>query len=317
MNNIEEAFDENKIKKAIRKAKLRLILKIIIVSILVFVAGSYINMRICMKYSERAYEANEAYIELSVPNGYISESNDILGFLGGSGTYKVAKEIGGKTVILKDGISLFGISPPMNYSRVRGGAYHVADEWPVSLWENGYKKMRFFHPELKYKEYQNDLGNIDSIPDGKIIEMAISFDKPYSIHEIYAIQYQLKAVNVTWAWLDEFEQKKIYEFKDEVKNNDAKANGMNENDIVGINISDECYIGYNQEYDELLDKLKKSNFIDHKNLYEEIMKRGKTSEDDAKVLGVVVQGTKKELSEIRGNPMVKATSIGIVADELY
>ena len=317
MNNIEDVFDENKIKKAIIKAKLKLILKIIIVSIIVFVVGVYINMRICMKYSERAYEANNAYVELAVPNGYISESNDIFGFLGGSGTYKVAKEIGGKTVILKDGISLFGISPPMNYSRGRGGGYHVADEWPVSLWEYGYKKMRFFHPELKYKEYQNDLENIQSIPDGKIIEMAISFDKPHSIHEMDVIQYELKTVNVTWAWLDEFEQKKIDEFKDEIENSDAKANGIYEDDIVGISISDKYFIGYNQQYDELLDKLKKSHFIDHKNLYEEIMKRGKTSEDDAKVLGIVVQGTKKELSELKGNPMIKATSIGIVADELY
>lgn len=30
--------------------------------------------------------------------------------------------------ILKDGIALFGISPPMNYSRGRGGGYHAADE---------------------------------------------------------------------------------------------------------------------------------------------------------------------------------------------
>ena len=47
------------------------------------------------------------------------------------------------------------------------------------------------------------------------------------------------------------------------------------------------------------------------------MKRGKTSEDDAKVLGIIVQGTKKELSELRENSMIKATSIGIVTDQLY
>ena len=63
--------------------------------------GSYVNVRICMRYSEKAYEANEAYVELSVPNGYISESNDIFGFLGGSGTYKVAKEIGRKDCYVK------------------------------------------------------------------------------------------------------------------------------------------------------------------------------------------------------------------------
>lgn len=317
MNNIEDAFDERKIKKAVRKAKLLLIFKIIIVSTLVFILGSYVNFKIFVNYSEKAYEANEAYIKSSVPNGYISESNDICGFLGGSGTYKVAKNIGGKTIILKDGISLFGLIPPMNYSRVQGGAYHFSDEWPVALWESGYKKMRFFHPELKYKEYQNDLENIDNIPDGKIIEMGISFDKPYSIHEMDMIQYQFNTVEVTWAWLDEFEQKKIEELKDEVSNNGAKANGIYEYDIVGISINDKYTIDYDKEYDELLNNLNKSHMADHKELYNEIMKKGKTSADDAKVLGIVVQGTKEELSKLKGNSMIKASSIGIVTDKLY
>jgi hypothetical protein len=317
MNNIEDAFDEKKIKKAVRKAKFLLIFKIIIVSILVFILGSYVNFKIFLSYSEKAYEENDANVQLSVPNGYISESNDICGFLGGSGTYKVVKNIGGKTIILKDGISLFGLVPPMNNSRVRGGAYHVSGEWPVSLWEYGYKKMRFFHPELKYKEYQNDLENIDNIPDGKIIEMGISFDKPYSIHEMDIIQHQFNTVDVTWAWLDEFEQSKIEELKDEVSNYDAKANGIYEYDIVGISINDKYTIDYDGEYDELLNNLNKSNMADHKKLYNEIMKRGKTSADDAKVLGIVIQGTKEELSKLKGNSIIKASSIGIVTDKLY
>lgn len=317
MNNIEDAFDEGKIKKAVRKAKLLLIFKIIIVSTLVFILGSYVNFKIFVNYSEKAYEANEAYIKASVPNGYISESNDICGFLGGSGTYKVAKNVGGKTIILKDGISLFGIIPPMNYSRIQGDAYHFSDEWPVSLWEYGYKKMRFFHPELKYKEYQNDLKNIDSIPDGKIIEMGISFDKPYSIREMDIIQHQFNTVNVTWAWLDEFEKSKIDELKDRVNDYDAKANGIYESDIVGISINDKYTIGYDSGYDELLNNLNRSHMTDHKKLYNEIMKRGKTSADDAKVLGIVIQGAKEDLIKLKDNPKIKASSIGIVTDKLY
>ena len=36
------------------------------------------------------------------------------------------------------------------------------------------------------------------------------------------------------------------------------------------------------------------------------MKRGKTTADDARILGVVVQGTKEDLSKLRGNPVDKS-----------
>ena len=47
------------------------------------------------------------------------------------------------------------------------------------------------------------------------------------------------------------------------------------------------------------------------------MARGKTKMEDAEVLGVIVQGTKEELKQLVENPMVKATSIGVVVDPLY
>ncbi len=46
----------------------------------------------------------------------------------------------------------------------------------------------------------------------------------------------------------------------------------------------------------------------NKTLYNEIMERGKTSSEDAKILGVVVHGTKEELIELINNPLIKATS---------
>lgn len=322
MKSIEDAFDEKKIKKSIRKAKMKLLLKIVIISMVVFIVGIYINFRICIKYNEKAYETNEATVKLSVPNGYISESNDIFGFLGGSGTYKISKNVGGKNIILEDRLSLFGLVWPVNYSRFnRGvGSGHVAGEWPVSLWENGYKRMRFFHPELKYNEYQNDLINIDSIPDGKVIEMAISFDKPYEIYQMFLLDSKLRPAKITWLWLDEFTEEKMDEYKYASENYDGKANGINESDAIGIEYSNQYPFGereYKEKYDELVDRLNKSNYINYKDLHEEIMAEGKTSAEDAKILGVVVQGTKEELKELLENPLIKATSFGVITDPIY
>ncbi|GAA0817162.1 hypothetical protein [Clostridium tertium] len=47
------------------------------------------------------------------------------------------------------------------------------------------------------------------------------------------------------------------------------------------------------------------------------MERRKTSFEDAKILGVVVHGTKEELIELINNPLIKATSFGVITDPIY
>lgn len=325
--DIEYIFDNKKLNKSIRKAKRKTNFKItitsIIVFIVVFILGNILNNRISLKYSIKSFESNKAFVELSTPNGYISQSNDTFGLLGGSGTYKITKNIGGKPVILADRESKFGIMQPMSYNRSMGGGLgNNGGEWPVSLWDNGYKRMRFFHPDLQYKEYQNDLDKIDKIPEGKIIELAISFDKPYKINDMFMIQNRLKPanINITWLWLDEFTKSNMEKYQFEIDQFDNKAAGIQDMDTVGISNFNSSGIAenqYNQLYDELLENLNKSPMINHKELYNEIMVRGKTKAKDAKVLGIVVQGTKEELKKLVGNPMIKASTFGVIVDELY
>lgn len=325
--DIESIFNNEKLSNNIRKAKLKTTIKTIIISsivfIVVFVVGNILNAHISLKYSEKAYESNESNVKLSIPNGYISQSNDTIGFLGGKGTYKIAKTVGGKPVTLADRESTFGIIQTLNYNRFSGGGTGNSNNgWPISLWDNGYKKMRFFHPELQYKEYQNDLDNIKNIPDEKVIEMAISFDKPYKIDDMFMIGQKLETANITWLWLDEFTEENKEQFKFEIDTFDPKSAGIEEYITVGFN-----YYGYNNQgilkqdynelYDELVDRLNKSPMIDHKTLYNEIMEKGKTKAEDAKILGVVVQGTKEDLQNLVGNSMIKASTFGVIVDELY
>lgn len=322
MKDMEELFDDSNLEKYIKKAKKRTNFKIVLIAIGVFVVGSILNSIIGFIYSQKSFARNEAYIKLTVPNGYISESNDIVGFLGGNGTYKISKNVGGKSVALEDRISLFGPIPPMNYMRSQGGGggYHNAGDWPVSLWQNGYKRMLFFHPELEYKKYQNDLENLGNIPDDKIIEMGISFDKPYKINQLFIIQDNIKSGIINWLWLDEFTEKSMEEFKYEIENYDAKATGISEDEILGISYDNDYELSngvYNQKYDGLLELLSKSNYINHREIYEDINTKGKTKVEDAEILGVVVQGTKEELKDLIGNPMIKASSFGIIVDPLY
>lgn len=320
MKDINNMFDDKKLKESVRRAKVKSTIKTISISIVVFVAGSFINTAIGIKYSTRSYEANEACVSVSVPGGYISESTDFIGFLGGNGSYKITKKIGDKPVILEDRVSFFGLIPQITFSRGTGAGYHIAGQWPVSIWENGYKKMRFFHPNIKYGEYQNELAAIDKIPEEKIIEMAISFDKPYKMAELFTIQNKLKPARISWVWLNEFTEEKMKQYESEVANYDSKANGVKEDEAIGISIPNKGELGanpYDEYYDVLVENLGKSYMPEHKKLYDEIMARGKTKIADAEVLGVIVQGTKEELKQLAENPMVKATSIGVVVDPLY
>lgn len=324
MKDIDNFLDEKKLKRSIRRAKIKLTIKIICISTLVFILGSLINNKLSLKYSNMSYEKEEAVVKLTIPNGYISESSDFLGLLGGTSFKKISKNIGGKNVIINDSITKFKINGEQDnntYGRVSGGRYSISEnEWPVYTNKYGYKKLRFFHPELDYKEYQNDLNNIEKIPDGKIIELAISFDRAYSIYELNILQSKLKNVEIKWLWLDEFTNEKMEEYKYEINNYDSKAAGIEEGEVIGIECYNSKYFNrddYNEKYDELIDFLNKSPYINHKELYNEIMARGMTSADDAEILGIVVHGTKEELKEIVGLPIIKASSFGIITDTIY
>lgn len=136
---------------------------------------------------------------------------------------------------------------------------------------------------------------------------------------------------ITWIWLNEFTEEKQNEFNYEIENYDSEANGIHESDVIGIEVykdfakdlrKDSYYLDmnnnqYNEEYTNIINNLSKSYDTDHKKLYEEIMRSGKTSYDDAEILGVVVHGTKEEIKSLINNPIIKATVFGIVTDPLY
>ncbi|WP_461207363.1 anti sigma factor C-terminal domain-containing protein [Clostridium sp. DL1XJH146] len=317
-DNFEDLFDDEKLEKSIKKGKRNSTIKIIIISIIVgvviFVMGMFINTKISMEMSENSFNNIETITKLTVPKGYISNSIDILGFLGGSGNYSISKTVGNKTVVLKENISNFGVFSSNVVSRYQGIGIHASDDWPENYWENGYRKMIFFHPDIDYKEYKNDLALLDEVPDGKIIEMGISFDNKYSVSEVYSL---FPEINKTWIWINAFTDKEMEEYKMEANEYDPKACYIDEFNISGISITDDYYL-YNDtedKYQELLDLLKTSTYARHNEIYNELVEKGKESADSIECLGVIVQGTKEDLKELLENPHIKASSFGVIVDK--
>jgi len=320
-NNLDELFNEDKLKKAIRKGKLKSTIRTIIISfvvtLLVIVIGSYFNTQICLKLSEEAFKRNEVWVKLTVPNSYISESKDTLGFLGGHGTYIVTRVIDNKPVVIQENESLFGYalnSPILTslglYSkfpvtRYQGSA-HYAGEWPVNYTQSGYRRMIFFHPEVNYKEYKNDLSELDKISDDKIIELAISFDKPYK--QVDA-QFLLGKIEPAWYWLDTYTKGDMNMFKKDAEMYDGKSTFIDEFHAIGVNVNP---VHFETSYNELLSALRDPYFKSYNEKYNEMMTKGYKTYRDVSILGAIVYGTKAELKELIGKPHIEASSFGVI-----
>lgn len=325
-NNLDELFSEDKLNKAIRKGKLKSTIRTIaislIVTILVITIGSYYNTKISLKLSEKAYKENEEFVKLTVPNGYISESIDNIGFLGGKGTYKVSRAIGNKPVVLQERTSVFGYTPlssilrflgyNLNYpvTRYQGGyGGQKAGEWPVNYTQNGYRKMMFFHPEINYKGYKNDLADLNKISDDQIIELAISFDKPYKQYQVPALLGNIKP---SWYWLDAFTKEDMAMNKKLADLHSGKGAYIDEFNAIGINVNP---WDIQTSYNDLLKAMKDPKFQRYNAIYNEMMAKGYKTYNDVPILGAIVYGTKSELKELIGNPSIKASSFGVITSQ--
>lgn len=324
-DNLDELFDEKKLDKAIKTGKLKSTIRTAIISLVVtmilVIVGSYFNTRISLKMSEQSYKDNEEFVKLSVPNGFISQSIDNIGFLGGKGTYKISKTVGYKSIILQERQSTFGYSLnsqvlkllgyPLNFPLVRGSGGHsnqkMENGWYINYSEKGYRKMMFFHPKINYKGYKDDLSNLDKIADDQLIELAISFDKPYKDSQVQS--FLGNKVNVSWYWLDAFTDEDMKDYRLRVEISDANRAHIDEFNAIGVNVSPQHF---ETGYTELMDLLKNTKLEKYKAIYNTMMANGYKGYYDVPILGAIVYGTKSELKVLIGNPAIKASSFGVI-----
>lgn len=320
MKDIDNIFDDKNLKRKIRRLKIKQTIKVIIIAILTILILKPINYKKSLELGLKTLEQISSAIELEVKNGYISKSNHFIGILGGQTFMSVSKSVLGKPVVLYNSIYEFDYFGNENsYDTIRGGGPgNTVGGWTISYYQNGYRRLEFFHPELNYKEYRNDLDYLDEIGDKKILEVALSFDKSYKIGGLFKLQDSLKDVNITFIWLNEFTKEKMEEYKYEVENYDAKACSIDEYSAVGLEVygaKNYDFRSYNEGYEELMRKLKETNHAYYNQLYNEIEERGFTKAEDAEILGVVVQGTKENIEAIKDLDFIKASVIGVITDK--
>lgn len=320
MKDIDNIFDDKNLKKKIRRLKIRQTMKIVIIVILTIAILKPINYKKSLELGLKTFKERSDSIELSIKNGYVSKASHFIEFLGGQTFMTVSKTVLGKPVVLNDLIYEFNYFGNGNsYDMASGGGPGTTiGGWNINYYQNGYRRLDFFHPDLNYKEYRNDLDYLDEIGDKKILEVALSFDKPYKIGDIFKLQNSLKDVNITFLWLNEFTKEKMEEYKYEIENYDAKACSVDEVFAVGLEVygaKNYDFRSYNEGYEELMSKLKETDHAYYNQLYSEIEERGFTKVEDAEVLGVVVQGTKENMEVIKDLDFIKASVIGVITEK--
>lgn len=306
----EDIFDEKKIKKAIKKGKRKTIITIVFVSVIVFVVLNVVNFNTYLHFSQKAYKEWDAYVRLSTPNGYISETVDTRGLLGGETHYKVSKDMKIKSLVIDQKQYKFGLTPSISISRGIGGMIGITGEdWQFGYKENGWRDLLFFHPNITYKEYKNDEELINQMQGDKIYEVALSFDKPYTQKEIPLFEIP----EMTWFWVNTYSDDQLKTFKQDAEEHMWSATFIREYEALGFSTRAPIFssIKLDSEYKEFLNLLQTSISQEHNNAYD---KMKDINIDNVEILGMVIYGTKNEIAEITEKPFIKAISLGGVID---
>ncbi|MCD3235305.1 anti sigma factor C-terminal domain-containing protein (plasmid) [Clostridium botulinum] len=305
MNKLEDMFDDDKLNKAVKKGKKRNILKITGIAVIVFILGTILNTTISRIISIMHKKRMDIAIGVNIPNAYIGKCVDIFSFLGGTSHYTVYKEVGWRAVPLYSSVSSIGLNTMI--SSGRGGEYYRDKGWDVQHWENGYKKLMFFHPDIKYKEYKKDFEYLNSIPDGKIIEIGLSFDKKYNLRNFSTL---IPKFNISWLRLDTYTKEQIDKYRKDAKEHDSKVSYIGEEETLGIRTEGNVVLDniYKANYSGLLNRLKK---LRYKDIYNHLKER----KTDPEIIGVIVYGTKSELKTLMNNPHIKGATIGVMRDK--
>jgi|GEM_PF-316996 len=350
LDEIFESAKKDKFDKAVKKAKWRSILRTIVISLIVIVIVSistiFIGIKVTQLESSDISFALSVFNDITAPDMYIGKSIRYEGIFGGKTVYSTYKIIEGKVVYTGQQEYSYGLFNTVDVQAINSPAI----VWGKSFDEDSLKKptynelgqreMIFFYPYVKYKTYKSDLNLLEDIGNDKYIEMALSFDREYSIDEVNSMMP--KNVTLTWYWVDDLNSKEKEAHKPnknkqklpdgKIIDVDNPADVCSEKAAYGIKVYDsngdklknpeELFIAVIENNINEIEKLKTDNHkvngikSEVKRIYDNLKdKNGKIKKENLKIQGVVVTGTAETLKSLRGLPFIKASSLGVVTDK--
>ncbi|PGY50483.1 anti sigma factor C-terminal domain-containing protein [Priestia megaterium] len=301
-DELDSIFDEKSLHRTLKKAKYIALLRTVFISALVvcfvitvLIKGNdyFINTQ-GNKLTERFIKEN--HVRMS-PNTFTNTDTISTGILKGTIKSEVFKVIEDKVIpwgteeITYDFHGNFNASFSTHSTIVNDTTmYHIP---------NGQREMLFYVPKYKYKVYANDFGMIKDYPDDKYMEMAISFDKNYTLKEVQKMLP--KSTHQTWYWVDNYA--KFTGHRSEPESGRWLLGISKPSPQLGVKLTTNKV----KTEAEFLNEIQKTDPEESKNL--------KNRQKNGLIIGVVVTGTKEEILPLRNKPYVKAASLGAVVDK--
>ncbi|MFJ7933813.1 anti sigma factor C-terminal domain-containing protein [Sporosarcina sp. NPDC096371] len=308
-------FTTDAIEKIVRQAKRKSIGRTIISStIAVIVLGTILimcNGKIVNRAYNKAMQENQLLYKISQPNVKRNGVTFDYGILSGSYAYYKYKVIEDKVVPWGEEQQTFNVfghnNPSTEFDNIRVGENEETyrNYNPI----NGQRSMLFYHPWFDYVTMENDLDLIHAAPDDAVMEVALSFDQPYSVDEVQAFFPLHK--KISWYWANDYNQ------NDKKQLQGLHDSGNTATHVYGFLATTEVWEGSKpqteQDYLRLVNELKNSGGYDH--IVNRLLKSAKQNEKEGLILGVVITGTKEELLALEQDHHIRAISLGAVARE--
>ncbi len=347
LHNDEKELDEvfagtgtDGLKSIVKKAKRHSLLRIIIISFIaagvVLTLYTFFGVKIIYKMETPIQVAVDAFYNISAPNRYIGNMPRYHESFGGKNVFSTYKIIEGRVVYTGHEEYYYGVLQKDWGSKIGSGSPVIlgetTDEESLQLRkynELGQMEMVFFYPFNKYRTYRKDLSLLEQIGPEKHLEMALSFDKTYSIDEVNRMVP--KNVTLAWYWIDDLNEAEKENYKNtNFTDEKGKTSSLDikwlrsEKSAYGIKAYDANGAAFKQikpeqmfiwalESGKKYDTRYQSEF---ERLYKNLVgSDGKLAGEDIKVQGVVVTGDAGELKSLRGLPFITASSLGVVVDK--
>ena len=258
------------------------------------------------------------WFNIAMPNAYVGNLQVDDSVMVGQIDYVRYRFLGNKPIVdgsYKEGYTYMplinGIYGEMGYYLFASSAESSKDLDEMTKYNIvGKHVMKFYPPSIKYESYINDLENLNEIGDSKLMEISLSFDKPYSLDEVKTMIP--KGITLNWYWVDTFTKNDKH---------DSNESILEEYDVYGIKALDRQGISIKNPEEDFINaiirgKEEKDNSSSYESLYTTLSNgKGEIRKADLKIIGVVVSGDVKALKALKNKNYIKAATIGAVADK--
>ncbi len=292
---------DTSLKGALKKAKRKQLLKIIISSIVVVLILLPILYKtgnhFAAKGASRLHNQLFLYHAIAEPNVRIdSQVTSSSTTFGGNITTNRSKNINGYLVQWSTLTSSYDwLRLHMDHNELTPGFFRSDTGIYEYDKQTKIKVATFYHPSIKeyYDGIQNELGAISQL-DNYVAEVAISFDQPYTFQEIQAkIPDNL---NIVWLYMTS-------QIADESK-------GPAGISVYGFNPSDSPQ----EAYTSFSDALEKYDANGNNKTIQELLHSNKNKEfAEVKISGIMLTGQTKNFKALENQDFIRGASVGATA----